>query len=312
MNDPSLEPKIATSVPTPSSADTRLEQSELMALDAKIKALLPPHYENCYQDVQPVSMGSAALKFGPDGQVAWDQIWTTFCDLALAGGPPHRGKWLESVSADEARADKALYDAVVKEMARGIWLVTELPVLPHAAPGWVGIRCSSEAMAAWLVRAIVAENVSARHHGELLHVPAGPHFRLEKETKNVITAVAKTCHYWTCHMPAAGQQPSPVELALPTNVRGAPGECNVAVREIELGIQRATGLTCLTNLYPGWVGIECADAEMAVWLMRALAVENLLVRREDSLLFLCDKAQAIVSAFSNAHRLWMVYLSRKN
>ena len=73
------------------STQNRNLAAELAALDAKINALLPPQYQHCYTTVSPNSMGSAGLKYGPDGRVAWDEIWTTFCDLALAGGPPHRG-----------------------------------------------------------------------------------------------------------------------------------------------------------------------------------------------------------------------------
>src|SRR6202000_1354978 len=54
----------------------------------------------------------------------------------------------------------------------------------------------STSMAGWLVRAITMENVSAHADGMVLHLPAGPHFRLEKEIKNVIVSIAKTCHYW--------------------------------------------------------------------------------------------------------------------
>jgi sirohydrochlorin cobaltochelatase len=36
--------------------------------------------------------------------------------------------------------------------------------------------------------------------GNPLLLPAGPDFRLKYEIKNVITAVAKTHHYWTEHM----------------------------------------------------------------------------------------------------------------
>ena len=57
-------------------------------LEARIKTILPPQYQDCYEDVQPVSMGSAGLKYGPDGKVAWNEIWGSFCDLAMAGGPP--------------------------------------------------------------------------------------------------------------------------------------------------------------------------------------------------------------------------------
>ena len=61
-------------------------------------------------------------------------------------------------------------------------------------------------MAGWLVRAIVMENVAARRRGAILELPAAPHFRLEKEIKNVITVIAKTCHYWLGHMPHDQQQ----------------------------------------------------------------------------------------------------------
>ena len=37
---------------------------------------------------------------------------------------------------------------------------------------------------------------------------------------------------------------------------------------------------------PGWVGLRCIDEEMALWLLRAIIVENVCVRREGSILFL--------------------------
>jgi len=55
-------------------------------------------------------------------------------------------------------------------------------------------------MAAWLVRAIVVENVAVRSEGSALDLPAGPDFRLEKEIKNAVAVIAKTCHYWLEHM----------------------------------------------------------------------------------------------------------------
>src|ERR1700722_19781678 len=61
-------------------------------------------------------------------------------------------------------------------------------------------------MADWLVRAIVMENVSARCEGTALELPAGPAYRIEKEIKNVITAVAKTSHYWLDHTGVAQQR----------------------------------------------------------------------------------------------------------
>jgi sirohydrochlorin cobaltochelatase len=85
---------------------------------------------------------------------------------------------------------------------RGIELVTGLPVVREGAPGWIGVACTDENMAVWLLRAVVAENVCVRRDGAVLYVPAGPDFRLEYEIRNVITALAKTNHYWREH--AAG------------------------------------------------------------------------------------------------------------
>src|SRR5579875_3487606 len=110
--------------------------AELASLDEKINALLPPRYQHCYADVSPTSMGSAGVRYGPDGKVAWDQIWTTFCDLALAGGPPHRGTLLEPVSEAEVMAEPERYAEVVAEIRRAIGLTTVLPTEEGYAPGW--------------------------------------------------------------------------------------------------------------------------------------------------------------------------------
>ncbi len=144
-------------------------------------------------------MGAADLKYDSSGRVAWDEMWADFCDLALAGGPPHRGTLLEPVSADEVRADPAGYARVLSDLERGLRLITHLDVVTDAAPGWIGLVCTDEEMALWMLRAIVVENVSVRREGNVLYLPAGPSFRVEEEIKNVVTVVAKTYHYWTEH-----------------------------------------------------------------------------------------------------------------
>lgn len=159
---------------------------------------LPPRYhQNCAVSAAP--MGAAPLKFDTTGAVAWDTIWADFCDLALAGGPPHRATLLEPASPDAVRTDPDGYARVMNELARGLHMVTDLEVVTDAAPGWIGLCCTDDAMALWLLRAIVAENVAVRREGAVLFLPAGPTFRLDKEIKNVVTAVAKTHHYWTEH-----------------------------------------------------------------------------------------------------------------
>ncbi len=144
--------------------------------------------------------GAADLVFGPDGDVAWDQIWGDFCDLAIAGGPPHRDSPLQSAPADQIIGREANYERVRDELERGLRLITGWPVERQLAPGWIGLRCPGEDAAYWLLQAVAAENVAAGRVGALLLLPAGPDFRLKYEIKNVITAVAKTHHYWTEHM----------------------------------------------------------------------------------------------------------------
>lgn len=176
------------------------EAFELQQMQQRINAMLPFEYQGRFEDVSPKSMGSAGLKYDSDGNVAWDQIWTSFCDLALAGGPPHRGKLLEAVTAADALADEDNYQAVVAEIERGIRLVTSLPIVTSSVAGWVGVRCDSEQMAVWLMRAIIVENIMVRREAEVLYLPAGPQFTLKREIKNVITAIAKTTHYWKAHL----------------------------------------------------------------------------------------------------------------
>jgi sirohydrochlorin cobaltochelatase len=148
-------------------------------------------------------MGSASLQYGLDGKVAWGEIWGSFCDLAIAGGPPHKGTLLEPGCREEIDAQASRYEEVVEEICRGIAMVTGLSAEPSTMFGWVRVDCTSTGMAGWFVRAIVMENVSASLEGMALHLPAGPLYRLEKEIKNVVTVMAKTCHYWLGHTSVA-------------------------------------------------------------------------------------------------------------
>lgn len=306
-----------TTVPGVTAADL----ADLETLDREINALLPPLYRDRYDKVEPVSMGSASLKFGPDGKVAWDEIWTTFCDLALAGGPPHRGTLLVPASADEVHAEPEAYQKVTEEIGRGIWMVTWLHVLPMVSPGWIGVFCRGETMAAWLTRAIVAENVYARHDGERLYLPAGPHYRLEKEIKNVVTALAKTNHYWSEHL-TSDQRTDVAEVssgrrlvapATPDQIEAEPSACERTASAIEKDVHTATGLAAAPRKQPGWVGFACGSEAKAVWLLRALSVANVLVWRERDTLHVPvppdsgEAATAVVVAVTRAHHLWNVH-----
>ncbi|WZP00232.1 hypothetical protein EP7_001854 [Isosphaeraceae bacterium EP7] len=287
--------------------------TELASLDSKVNALLPPRYLHCYGSVSPTSMGSAGLIYSPDGRVAWDQIWSTFCDLALAGGPPHRGKLLEPVSEVEVLAEPGRHKDVVSEIDRAIGLTTGMPVVTGYAPGWVGVLCQSLEEAAWLQFAVTAENVSARRRHSVLQLPAGPAFRVEKEIKNVVVALAKAYHYWDGHLTDAQQSLAGEggrEPATPTEASATPSEYEEAVREVEHGL-RAARLQVSPRRYIGWVGVETADEEEAVWLLRAVLVEQVLARREERTLYLpvgatpsSNHSIRVDQVFIKAWQLW--------
>ncbi len=170
--------------------------------EARIAAILPPRYRDPGIVVSSAPMGAAPLQRDAEGRVAWDQMWQGFCELGLAGGPPHRGTLLEAISPDEALASPERYAEVRAELARGLRMVTGLRVVLDGPPGWIGLACVDEEMAIWLMRAIVVENVMVRRERAVLYLPAGPRFTLEGEIKNVVTVVAKTYHYWTQHQAA--------------------------------------------------------------------------------------------------------------
>jgi hypothetical protein len=269
------------------------DKDALEALDVCLKTLLPADYQDTYETMQPVPMRSAGLKYNPEGQVAWDQIWGSFCDLAMAGGPPHKGALLEHGTADAIDADFTRYDEVVEEICRGIRMATGLRAYPSPTPGWVCVTCFSDGMAGWLLRAIVMENVDARRRGAVLELPAAPHFRLDREIKNVITVIAKTCHYWLGHMPA--KQRHAIAALLARMTRQSPlltpdagsghRRRTEAASAAGAAIERRTGLRPSGSCSAGWLGLECGDVRLAVWMMRALVAGNVLSRREGTVLY---------------------------
>lgn len=295
-------------------------QTSLAELDARLRLLLPPAYADSYQTLSPAPMKSAGLKFDSAGHVAWDEIWGSFCDLALAGGPPHKGALLGPAPAAEVASHPEQYERVVREVCRGVEMVTSMPCEPAGDPGWVRVECYSATMAAWLLRAIVAENVAARVKGAMLSLPVAPSFRLEKEIKNIVTVSAKTSHYWLEHMPRAQQRAiaelvASLERSFPLITPAEPAD--EEARAIDAGAGRALSeqIARLTGLFPseirtpGWCGVECADASNAIWMMRALIAQNILARREGHTLFVPVNPAAdpggvrVWSAVAATHRL---------
>ena len=297
------------------AVDTDVQRA-LESLDDRLATLLPEEYRDSYESMEPKPMGSAGLKYDADGQVAWDQIWGSFCDLAMAGGPPHKGALLPPGTEADINAEFGRYDEVAEEICRGIKLVTGLRAYVSPTPGWISVTCHGDAMAGWLLRAITMENVAVRRRGSILELPVSPKFRLEKEIKNVITVIAKTCHYWLGHLPH-DQQRAIADLFLALDkesplIEPAPvsadGEDALAAR-LAARIQKETGLRTALQRYPNWLGIECPSVRLAVWMMRALVASNVLARREGQLLFVpvnatTDPKGTIVSnAVTHVYRL---------
>jgi sirohydrochlorin cobaltochelatase len=266
------------------------DRRALQALEVRLNVILPEEYQDSYDDLQPVSMGSAGLKYGADGQVAWNDIWATFCDLAMAGGPPHKGTLLEPGSDADINAQPDRHAQVAAEICRGVTMVTGLDARVSPSVGWVRVTCLSQGMAGWLVRAIVMENVAARADGKMLDLPAAPHFRLDKEIKNVVTVIAKTCHYWMGHLPRAQQQAIANMFAsmakdsplLEPALSSGDGQAEEMMAGI---ISSESGLRPSSQRYAGWFGVECPSVRAAIWMMRALVVNNVLSRREGTVLF---------------------------
>ncbi|WP_337174843.1 hypothetical protein [Paludisphaera sp.] len=301
--------------PTPS----RDMDAELKALDDRLNEFLPPRYQHCYGEVPPTSMGSASLKYDEYGRVAWGEIWTTFCDLALAGGPPHRGTLLEPPSAEEVAADPDGQARILAEVDRALGLATGVGTLPGYAPGWIGVPCAAEDEATWLQFAVTAENVSARRRGRTLQLPVGPNFRPEKEIKNLVVALAKSLHYWDGHLTDSQQRMAEHEAWEPATAAEAAAD-PARYAEAEAAIEaafRAVGLPTSPRRHAGWIGVETEDEEAAVWLLRAVLVERVPARREENVLFLPVEAAAdaersgrVAGAFLKAWELWRAHSRR--
>jgi hypothetical protein len=273
------------------------DRGALDVLELRLRTILPAEYQESYETLEPVPMRSADLKYRADGNVAWDQIWGGFCDLAMAGGPPHKGALLEQGRRADVEAQPDRYEEVAEEICRGVRMAADLDAEPSPVPGWVRVLCSRGGMSAWLVRAIVMENVAARLQGQNVDVPAAPHFRLNKEIKNVVTVIAKTSHYWLAHTPQDQQlsiagmfaemaDESPlVEPAVSSGDDATTDAYDRVSRVVAEAIERETGLRRSSHRYDGWLGVECPSVRGAIWMMRALVVSNVLSRREGTVLF---------------------------
>jgi sirohydrochlorin cobaltochelatase len=147
-------------------------------------------------------MAAAPFRWRDDGRPDWGSMWTSFCELALFGGPPHRGPEspLLAPTGSATNSDAEM----LAEMRRGIWETTAL-YAESTERGRISVACDSPTMAAWMCAAIILENVDARMEDDRLLLPAGPGYTLKNEVKSIITVVAKTHHYWQAHVTGTGR-----------------------------------------------------------------------------------------------------------
>ena len=177
-----------------------LDGDALNDIRARIKGIAGPEDTERIDPPPPLSnapMSAAPFRYRDDGRPDWASMWESFCELALYGGPPHRGEDSALTLDSGEPAPEEGFDAIA-EIRRGIWETTGLYSEP-AEPGWLAVSCNSRKMAAWLCAAIILENVDALCDEDRLLVPAQPGFRLKDEVKSVITVLAKTNHYWSAH-----------------------------------------------------------------------------------------------------------------
>jgi sirohydrochlorin cobaltochelatase len=167
-------------------------------LSAALAAVCPGPAAVVEPAAPPPPMGAAPFVWREDGRPDWGAMWTTFCELALFGGPPHRGPDAPLRAGAAAEPAWPAPD-VLAELRRGIWETTGLFSEP-ARPGWLAVSCDSPRMAAWLCAVIILENVEARCDEERLLLPAEAGYELRDQVKSLVTVVAKAHHYWRAHL----------------------------------------------------------------------------------------------------------------
>ena len=223
------------------------------------------------------------------------EIWGSFCDLAMAGGPPHKGALLEPGNEGGDRR-------AVRSLRRG-----RRGDLPRHQDGDRPARVSSPRLpagSASRVRRRDGRLAAARHrHGERRGSPprrdartAGVRrtsaSRRKSRTSSPSSPRPATTGWATCprdqqqaiaelFVTMAGESPLiEPDLSSPDSDERAASWPRASLTD-----PASTGLQRSNHRYPGWLGLECPSVRAAVWMMRALVASNVLSRREGTVLF---------------------------
>jgi sirohydrochlorin cobaltochelatase len=107
---------------------------------------------------------------------------------------------------------------------------------------------------------------------------------------------------------------------LPESVAAHRAGDEQVLAELERGIGLVTGLPVVSSKSPGWVGLDCDSEEMALWLLRAIVVENVCARREGKILFLPAgpefrleyEIKNVITVVAKTHHYWTEHLATIN
>ena len=100
-------------------------------------------------------------------------------------------------------------------------------------------------------------------------------------------------------------------------VKTNPAGYEQVLAELERGIRLVTGLPIVRSASLGWVGVECQTEQMALWLLRAIVVENISVRREGKVLYLHagpdfrleQEIKSVITVVAKTHHYWTEHKS---
>ena len=266
----------------------------LEALEVRLRVLLPEEYQDSYETCEPKPMGSAGLKYGADGQVAWDEMWGASAIWRWPAGRRTRARCSSRLARGDRRASRSLRRGRRRDLPRhhdG----DRSPRASVADPGWVRVTCFSDAMAGVAAaRHRDGERVGARAAARPSICRPRPASGSKRRSRTSSPSSPRPATTGSGHMPRE-QQRAIADLfaahggGVATHRSGRRREDGArasAPEGLSRAIERETGWKAAHHQYRGWLGVECSTVKAAIWMMRMMVASNVLSRREGTVLFL--------------------------